>query len=222
MCAAGPCRTVDPMSFSGLSMLRAREGGPWFRASPLAAFVVAAVLYAGVSAQRFAADNTADASVMLYMLPVALVGLAFGRRAGALGGAVAVVLTAVWVQRVGLDLSWVGWASRTVPPLLLGVLVGDASDRLAAAEDQRRALEAAAQRHRDAAEVNDTLVQGMAAAKWAFEGGRHEAGMRTLEETLAQGHELVSKLLRDADMGVDGHRGTSVAHAAVPTAQTPG
>jgi hypothetical protein len=35
--------------------------------------------------------------------------------------------------------------------------------------------------------------------------------MRTLEETLAQGHDLVSKLLRDADMGADGHRGRPVA-----------
>jgi hypothetical protein len=196
------------MSSNGLSVLRAREGEPWFRARPRAALVVATLLFVGVFALRYAADNRADASVMLYMLPVALVGLAFGRRAGAIAGTVAVLLTVVWVLGVGLDLSWVGWASRVVPPLLLGLLIGDASDRLAAADEQRRILESAAQRHRDAAEVNDTLVQGMAAARWAFEGGRHEVGMRTLEETLAQGHELVSKLLRDADMGADGHRGT--------------
>ncbi|MGN6578086.1 MAG: hypothetical protein ACTHKG_20630 [Nocardioides sp.] len=199
------------MSSSGLSILRAREGEPWFRASPLAGLGVAGLLFVGVSVLRFAADDAADASVMLYMLPVALIGLAFGRWAGAVAGLLAVVLTAAWVLTVELDLTWVGWASRVVPPLLLGVLIGDASDRLAAADEQRRILEAAAQRHRDAAEVNDTLVQGMAAARWAFEGGRHEVGMRTLEETLAQGHELVSKLLRDADMGADGHRGTPVA-----------
>jgi hypothetical protein len=198
------------MSVTGPSMLRARSGEPWFRARPRTALVVAALLYAGVFVLRYAAENRADATVMLYTLPVALVGLAFGRRAGVVAGALAVALTATWVLTVDLDLTWVGWASRIVPPLLLGVLVGDASDRLAAAEEQRRVLEAAAQRHRDAAEVNDTLVQGMAAARWAFEGGRHEAGLRTLEETLAQGHELVSKLLRDADMGVDGRRGTPV------------
>ncbi len=209
------------MTFSGLPILRVREGGPWFRASPRAALVVAALLYVGVFVLRYAADNRADASVMLYMLPVALVGLAFGRRGGAFGGAVAVVLTAAWVQSVGLEVSWIGWASRVVPPLLLGILVGDASDRLAAADAQRRALEAAAQRHRDAVEVNDTLVQGMAAARWAFEGGRHDAGLRTLEETLALGHELVTKLLRDADMGVDGQRGTPAGPVA-KTAHTPG
>jgi hypothetical protein len=199
------------MSLSGLTILRAREGEPWFRASPRAGLGVAALLFLAVTVLRFAADDAADATVMLYMLPVALVGLAFGRRAGAVGGALAVVLTVTWVLTVGLELGWIGWAARIVPPLLLGVLIGDASDRLAAADQQRRALEKAAQRHRDAAEVNDTLVQGMAAARWAFEGGRHEVGMRTLEETLAQGHDLVSKLLRDADMGADGHRGRPVA-----------
>lgn len=198
------------MSSSGRSILRARDGDPWFRASPRAGLGVAALLFVSVTVLRFAAHDTADATVMLYMLPVALVGLAFGRRAGAVSGALAVVLTITWVLTVGLELSWIGWAARIVPPLLLGVLIGDASDRLAAADEQRRALEAAAQRHRDAAEVNDTLVQGMAAARWAFEGGRHEVGMRTLEETLAQGHDLVSKLLRDADMGADGHRGAPV------------
>jgi hypothetical protein len=198
------------MTFRGLSIIRAREGGPWFGTDPRAALVVAVLLFLGVTVLRFAGDEPSDASVMLYTLPVALVALAFGRWAGAAAGVLAVGLTTTWVLAVGLDLGWIGWASRVVPPLLLGVLVGDASDRLAAADEQRRVLEAAAQRHRDAAEVNDTLVQGMAAARWAFEGGRHEAGMRTLEETLAQGHELVSKLLRDADMGVDGHRGTPV------------
>ena len=210
------------MTFSGLLDTRAREGEPWFRTSPRAALGVAVFLYVGVFVLRLATKNVADASVMLYTLPIALVALAFGRRAGVVAGVVAVLLTAVWAQIAGVELSWVGWASRVVPQLLLGLLIGDASDRLAVAERQRRALEAAAQRHRDAAEVNDTLVQGMAAAKWAFEGGRHEAGMRTLEETLVQGHELVSKLLRDADMGVDGQRGAPAPTPVTSGTQAPG
>ena len=36
---------------------------------------------------------------------------------------------------------------------------------------------------------------------WSFDAGRTEAGMATLRETLDLGHELVSKLLRDADAG---------------------
>ncbi len=71
---------------------------------------------------------------------------------------------------------------------------------------RRLALETDAQRQRDATEVNDTLVQGMAAAKWALESGRHESGLKTLDDTLRLGHQLVSELLREGNMGVNGHR----------------
>ncbi|MFP5253430.1 MAG: hypothetical protein ACLGH4_06500 [Actinomycetes bacterium] len=180
--------------------------GPWFRARPRAALAVAGLLYTGVLAVRFAVEDPVEAVSMLYVLPVALVALAFGRRAGLAAGFVALGLVALWVLVTGADLSMVGWTARLVPFVLLGWLLGDASDRLEAAEAHRAALEAAAQRHRDATEVNDTLIQGMAAAKWALEAGRTEVGLRTLGETLDLGHRLVSELMRDADMGVNGHR----------------
>jgi hypothetical protein len=180
---------------------------PWFRERPQWAIAVAAALFVAVFALRISTGTADDAINMLHALPVALVALAFGRTAGVLAGVLAVALVGAWVAIDDVELSALGWASRVVPLLLLGGLLGDASDRLAAAFATQRAMEAAAQRHRDATEVNDTLVQGMAAAKWAFEAGRTEAGLRTLEETLEVGHELVSKLMRDADMGLDGHRG---------------
>jgi hypothetical protein len=178
----------------------------WFRERPQWAATVAAALFAGVFTLRLTTGNTDDAINMLYALPVALVALTFGRTPGVLAGLLAVALVAAWVLLDDVELSALGWASRVLPLLLLGGLLGDASDRLAAADARRRALEAAAQRHRDATEVNDTLVQGMAAAKWAFEAGRTESGLRTLTDTLEVGHQLVSKLMRQADMGLDGHR----------------
>jgi hypothetical protein len=178
----------------------------WFRERPHWALTVAATLFAGVFVLRLTTGSVDDAINMLYALPVALVALAFGRTPGVLAGLLAVALVAAWVVLDGVELSALGWASRVLPLLLLGGLLGDASDRLAAADARHRALEAAAQRHRDATEVNDTLVQGMAAAKWAFEAGRTESGLRTLTETLEVGHQLVSKLMREADMGLDGHR----------------
>jgi hypothetical protein len=184
----------------------ADERGPWFRSRPRAALAVAALLFTLVLAVRFSVEDPVEAISMLYVLPVALVALAFGRRAGLAAGLMALGLVAFWVLVVGADLSVIGWVARLVPFVVLGYLLGDASDRLEAAEARRAALEAAAQRHRDATEVNDTLIQGMAAAKWALEAGRTEAGLRTLEETIALGHQLVSELLRDADMGVNGHR----------------
>lgn len=185
---------------------RSAGRGPWFRARPRAALAVAGLLFTAVLALRFAVEDPVEAVSMLYVLPVSLIALAFGRRAGLAAGIVALGLVAFWVLVVGADLSVVGWVARLVPLVVLGWLLGDAADRLEAAETHRAALEAAAQRHRDATEVNDTLIQGMAAAKWALEAGRTEAGLRTLEDTLNLGHQLVSELLRDADMGVNGHR----------------
>jgi signal transduction histidine kinase len=183
----------------------ASDFAPWFRERPRLTVAVAGALFAGVLILRLFYGEPVDAVNLLYTLPVALLALAFGRTAGALAGLLAVALVVVWIRIEGVDLSTVGWISRVVPLLLLGSLLGDASDRLATASEQERLLEAATQRQRDAAEVNDTLVQGMSAAKWALEAGRHEAGLKTLEDTLTLGHQLVSKLLREADMGLDGH-----------------
>lgn len=180
---------------------------PWFRERPHWAVGVAIALAVAVFMTRILiGDAPRDAVSMLYMLPIALLALAFGRNAGFVAGLVACCLVAIWVVSRDVELSFVGWTSRLVPFLLLGGLLGDASDRLALATERQRALEAAAQRQRDAAEVNDTLVQGMAAAKWAFEAGRIEAGLTTLTQTIELGHQLVTKLLRESDMGLDGHR----------------
>jgi hypothetical protein len=194
------------MDFTGVPRRDLGQGLPWFRARPSLVLGVAVVLYLSVFLLRISVGGPADAINMLYALPIGLVALAFGRTAGVMAGLLGVALVAAWVLIDGIDLSALGWASRILPMLLLGALLGDASDRLAEADARQRVLEAAAQRQRDATEVNDTLVQGMAAAKWALEAGRYESGLKTLEETLQVGHELVSKLMRDAEMGLDGHR----------------
>jgi hypothetical protein len=194
------------MDFSGATSRDPGSGLPWFRARPRWVLAVAAALYLVFFLLRLAVGGPDDAVNMLYALPIALVALAFGRVGGLVAGLVGVALVGAWVLLDDVGLSAIGWASRVVPMLLLGGLLGDASDRLADADARQRLLEAVAQRHRDATEVNDTLVQGMAAAKWALEAGRYESGLKTLEETLQVGHELVSKLMREADMGLDGHR----------------
>jgi hypothetical protein len=88
-----------------------------------------------------------------------------------------------------------------LPLLLLGVLLGHATDRERRAHEEHRRLEAAALLHREAIEVNDSLVQGMAAAKWSFESGQVDTGTRILDRTIADAHDLVSGLIRRADMG---------------------
>jgi hypothetical protein len=189
------------MTVSSIGQLVRASREPWFRQRPVVALGVAALLYALVLSLRLSAGGPDEAYSLLYVLPVALVAITFGLRAGLAGGLVAVALTVVWVVVDDVSLGLTGWGSRILPLLLLGGLLGDASDRLRRADAEKRRLEAAALLYREAIEINDSLVQGMAAARWALEAGRPEAGLRTLELTIVQAEELVSGLIRQADMG---------------------
>ena len=174
---------------------------PWFRQRPLLALATTGVLFAGVLSLRLLVGDADDAYSMLYVLPVALVAAGFGLRAGVAAGLLAVLLIVVWVLVRDVSLTPLGWASRVTPMLLLGGLLGYATDRMRAAEAERQRAQAAALLHREAIEINDSLVQGMAAAKWALEAGQVDAGLETLDQTMTQAQELVSGLIRQARMG---------------------
>jgi len=186
------------------------SGAPWFRGHPGLAVTVAAALFVAVLSLRLAVGTPVDAYSMLYALPVALVATTFGLRAGTVAGLVAVGLTALWAVVQDVSLTPTGWTSRVLPLLLLGVLLGHATDRERLAERERRRLEAAALLHREAIEINDSLVQGMAVAKWSLDAGRVDASKQILDQTIAQAQDLVSGLIRRAGMGArtessDGH-----------------
>ncbi|HEY6931921.1 MAG TPA: hypothetical protein VI452_00870 [Marmoricola sp.] len=175
-----------------------RGADPWFRARPGLAMALAAVLFVAILLLRLVTDNPLDAVSMLYIFPVALVGMSRGRWAGLVAGVVALGLVDIWTFVDGIDLSPLGWLCRALPLLLVGALVGDASDRLQRAASMHEAHALALQRHREAVEINDSLVQGMSAAKWSIEAGRTEAGLQVLGETVQLGHRLVSDLIREA------------------------
>lgn len=141
----------------------------------------------------------------------------FGLRAGAVAGLVAVGLTVLWAVVQDVSLTPTGWASRVVPLLLLGVLVGHATNRERRAEVERRRLEAAALLHREAIEINDSLVQGMAAASWSLDSGQVDTGKQILDQTIVQAHDLVSGLIRRAGMGTR----TEPVHASSPSDHDP-
>lgn len=185
-------------------MLRRSRSGParfdqtpWFRARPRAVLLVAAALFVGVFLLRLSLTGTEPAVSLLFVLPISLLALARGLRAGIGAGAVATVLLVAWVWTAGAEMSVLSWATRVVPLVLTGILLGDASDRLRRSEARRIALELNAERHARAAEINDTLVQGMSSAKWALETGDTEAGLRILRDTIGMGQRLVSELLRE-------------------------
>ncbi len=132
---------------------------------------------------------------MLYALPVALVALGFGFRAGTSAGLVAVGLLVFWAVEAGVTLSPLGWVSRATPLLLLGTLIGFSSDRLRDAERAERYAGAVALLQREGAEISDRLFQGLAASKWMLESGEIERGLATLEDTMVMAQQLVTKVL---------------------------
>lgn len=188
---------------------RPQPRDPWFRRHPASALSVSAALFAGVLTVRLLAGGPADAFSLMYALPVALLASAFGLRGGLVAGMVAVGLIVIWAESEHVSLTAAGWASRVIPILLLGVLLGQAVDQARRAETERRQLEGSALLHREAIEINDLLVQGLAAARLYFENGDVTTGRQVLDQTIGQARELVSGLIRRAEMG---DRTVPIAH----------
>lgn len=168
---------------------------PWFSQHPRPALAVAAACFVGVFLLRLAVAGTKDSISMLYVFPVALVALCFGLRAGAAAGVTAVGLLVAWVILAEETLSPLGWLSRVTPLLLLGTLVGASSDRMREARRAERYATAIALLQRDAAEVNDSVVQGLAATKWLLEAGEVERAITTLQDTTVTAQQLVTRVL---------------------------
>lgn len=173
----------------------AHEWGPWFRRRPRVAVVVAATMAAGVFALRLADSNSEDAVSVLYVLPVALVALAFGFRVGVVTGLAGVGLVVGGSLVEGDALSLLGWATRITPLVLLGTLLGMASDQQRAADERERHWSRVALLQREAAEINDGIVQGLATAKLALELDQTQMTREALESTLASARGLITELL---------------------------
>ncbi len=137
---------------------------PWFHRWPAATVGVAATLYATIFVLRLTTGTPSEATMLLLVLPIALLAVTFGQFAGLIGALVAVGLVVAWAVTGHVELSPVGWAARALPLLLLGLLLGRAADRLRASESDRARLDSAAHWHRQAVEINDSIVQGLSAA----------------------------------------------------------
>jgi hypothetical protein len=185
----------------GALLLRPLRGaGPWFVGRPRIAVATAATLFVGTFALLLTTGPESDVSALLFSLPIALLAAAFGLRGGVAAGVVSVGLLAV-LPLTGRDtFTGVGWITRIVPLLLLGALLGDALDRLRRAETERIRLMEAERRHREAIQLNDTIVQSLSAAKWALESADLESGLEIVAETLGRSQQLVSDLIRGAEL----------------------
>lgn len=175
---------------------RPGRSGPWFWAHPLTALSVACVLAAAVNLALFTVGPRHHSVVDLYSLPIALVALTAGRRAGLVAGLCVAMMLGLWsVLSLDAQLDLTDWLCHVLPMLMLGVLVGDAAERIrSAARTERRA---AALEHlgRDSAEAHDALMQHLAAAKWRLEAGDVDAGIEALTEAMTDGQQMVARMI---------------------------
>lgn len=174
--------------------------GPWFHRHPRLAVIAATGLIIAISVLRFATGDERDATSLLMVLPIALMALAFGLRAGALVALGSVAVLVSWVVATDVELSLLGWIARVVPLLLLGILIGHASDAQRRATQVATRLGLVEERQREAAEINDTIVQSLTVAKWSVESGNVEAGIDALEDVIEASQSLVVDLLAGLDI----------------------
>lgn len=176
---------------------------PWFARRPRLALSVAVVLFVGIFVLQLVVHGTDDSLSELYVLPVSLVAFAFGYRSAMIAGVVAVLLLVTWALLTGSSLSPLAWTTSIGLILLLGALVGASADRIRDARRAERYAYQISMMQRDAAEVNDTVVQSIAAAKWMLEAGQIERAGALLDETATTAQGLVSRVLGAASALTD-------------------
>ena len=170
--------------------------GPWFRQQPRLAAAVTVASFVVVTVLRVVVDHADDGAGLLYAFPVALAAMAFGKAVGTAASASAGGL--LWAWALGhpeTSFGLVGWGTRVLPMLLLGILVGAASDAADAASRARTDVAVADARRRDAAEVNDAILQRLAVAKWRLEAGADQEAVALLDEAIEEAQALVTALL---------------------------
>lgn len=173
---------------------------PWFGLHRSWATAVAAALFAIVFAARLMVSGVEEPISLFYVLPIALVAMAWGLRGGLVSASVGLALVVAWTAIDDVTLTPLGWAIRILSLGLLGLLVGRAADELEEARRTERELVATQQREREAAEINDSIIQGLVAAKWLLESGEQERSLVYLTESIERTQALVVDLLRQGPL----------------------
>ncbi len=185
--------------------LQRRTGTPLARCleRPRPVMWTAALLFVAISVLRWFVDRNGQAAALLYVVPIALLALCFGRRAGiaaALAGAALFSVFAIF--RGQGDLDFTGWVDPIAVMFVAGCLLGGVSSQAtenahtARIEADRRArLEDLCGRQQEALEVSDAMVQGAAVARWMIECGETGQAMDALSRTVSDCMRRLSPLL---------------------------
>jgi hypothetical protein len=177
-----------------------RPSAPWFGLHRGWATAAAAVLFSVVFIVRLVISGVEEPVSLFYVLPIALVAMAWGLRGGLVSAGAGIALVGVWTVIDDVTLTPLGWAIRVLSLGLLGILVGLAADGLEEARRTERELVATQQREREAAEINDSIIQGLVAAKWLLESGDEERSLAYLTESIERTQALVGDLLRQGPL----------------------
>jgi len=92
--------------------------------------LVALALFAVVFALRFIREQPGDGITFLYVIPIILLAIEFGRRAGILAGLAALLLYVIWSVIDPADVTTVSYVTRAISYVVVGALTGQMADRL--------------------------------------------------------------------------------------------
>jgi K+-sensing histidine kinase KdpD len=164
------------------------------------------ILIVAVTVLRWFFDRASEEVALLYVIPIALSALRFGRRGGiaaaGFGITAFVVLEAVHARG---DVDVTGWVAPPLAMALMGGLVGHlsqvATQREADQKRQAQQIEELAEAQRLAMEAGDSVVQRAAAARWMLEAGQSREALAALGDAVADGiarvHGRLDPLARD-------------------------
>jgi signal transduction histidine kinase len=179
-----------------LDSLRAPAAERSSQARRLVVLAAAAALFALIFAARLAMDDPDALIANFYVVPIALLAIEFGTRAGVLAAATALGLVFVWSALQTVHLGALGYTARGAALLVTGAVVGRFSERLRADIAERRH----AQRHLSLyadqlARANQQLAQSVERLEAFAEIARAVGGETDLERVLslilAHGREIV-------------------------------
>ncbi|MGH3343392.1 MAG: PAS domain S-box protein [Carbonactinosporaceae bacterium] len=108
--------------------------------SPVAVVAVAVALFTAVFMLRLAVSEPEELASALYILPIGLLAMRFGLSAGLGSALFAVGLAAVWASTHATHIGALGYGTRAVAFLVVGVGLGHYADRLRQAQRNEREL----------------------------------------------------------------------------------
>lgn len=107
-----------------------------------AVLAAALALFMGGFALRLSVDDPGALIANFYTVPIAMLAIFFGMRAGLAAAAFAILLVFAWGEIKSLEVGLLGYSTRSAVLLLVGALVGYYSDRLRRDIAERQRAEA--------------------------------------------------------------------------------